>query len=253
MVAQHWGRGQCPRHLPGLWSPPRTPSPLAAGLFPHGVFSPIPRRVCPEHTLTGPWAHTPLIPGGHTVGDGFPESVPTPIPKCLFHSKWPSPGPSLAGMGGRVPARSETARQRHRPHAQQLLPEHGTHEHSCAHSAGLRPRQLPREPAGPCTGPGLAGSGQQHPSSWASTHQGGDPEPRMCAALAPPARSSTEGSGLCWVEGRVGDAGWAKDDSRHQGARRSTTPSPGLGEGSNIRTPPTPIPANQKKLTLGGE
>lgn len=138
-MPQRWGWGQCPRHLPGPWSPQgHPPVPwhflLGSPPSPHGGPS---RAHAPVYGHThGP---TPLIPGGTWSETVSRNPLLAPIPKCLFHTKWPSPGPSGAGRGGGAPSGTG-----HPPAA----PGGAGHTGALVRTrAGLRSLDLPREGA----------------------------------------------------------------------------------------------------------
>lgn len=109
--------------LPGIWA-------LGLGTMPG------PR--CQQPGIS-PWGLLPQSRGSVqstanrarscTQGSGTVSQNPTltPIPKCLPHTKWPSPGPRLAGMG-------ESARM--------LRAVHATAQAAHAHAA--TPAQTPR-------------------------------------------------------------------------------------------------------------
>lgn len=118
--------------------------------------------------LNGSQAHTPPIPGGYMVSWRVSQTLPlTSIPKRLFHTKWPSPGPSLAGMGGGVPEGSAAV---HNSTGR-------AHTHTCTNTTQIlmctqcqpasrpEPQALPRGPGlqegwgdrQPLLEPGLAG------------------------------------------------------------------------------------------------
>lgn len=88
-VAQRWGWGQWPGGLQGCGDPQDT-YPSSSLAFPPRVFSPTHRgSVQSTHSqVTGTLTGThPLIPGGHLVGDGFPESTPHSHPQMPLSHK----------------------------------------------------------------------------------------------------------------------------------------------------------------------
>lgn len=198
-VVQRWAWRPCARRLPGLRPPPRTPSPRQPGISPWGC-SPPSHGGSVQSTHSQVHGHTPgernpLIPGGH-MEMVFQNPSLTPIPKCLFHTKWPSPSPSLAGMGREstcllslctpTAQATRTATPANTTHVNTREPTMPPGDHwTCPRCQGFPERGLGR-PGEAWGGPFWAraeGPRQQPPSSGWPLSQGGAPEPRMCAAL----------------------------------------------------------------------
>lgn len=107
---------------------------------PPRVSSPIPRVLSRAHTQGSQvhsWGSPPVVPAGTRPGTVSPNPPLAPILKCLFHTKWPSPGPSdWDGRG--------CARQQHQRHTRTHTHVHTTPAHG--HQACLRGQELPEHP-----------------------------------------------------------------------------------------------------------
>ena len=226
---------------------PGTPTPPAAWRFLPGSSPPPtegPSRAHAHRSQTHSRAHPPSSQVG-TWSEMVSQNPPlTPIPKCLFLTKWPSPGPSLAGMGEsacrlRGRARHQHGRARTHTHATRL----NTRVHTmpaCGHQACLRSQEFPeqwaqghRQPSrGRAGGPRMVvplflgvrsavkGSGAQN------AHRGVRPAP------APPASSCRGAQGCAGWRGGWGDEGQARGGCRHHGAGQPTNcPQPTAGGG----------------------
>lgn len=125
--------------------------------------------------------------------DVFPESTPHSHPKMPLLTKWPSPGPGLAGMGESACRLRSCAHHRHgstHTHRHKRHTHVNTHVHTLApgHQPCLRSQEFPEHRAWghrqPFHGQGGWPQDGGTPSPGCLLCQGGGPEPRMCTGAS---------------------------------------------------------------------